>query len=96
MKAIRRSLKGDKDQKPQHVSITPKSAIAILPPKKVSVWFPFASRSTLARPSSPRFLAALAMPNRLIHFPLNPTGHKGPLRLHSRSSQHTRACLQQR
>ncbi|KMU91396.1 Bem1p [Coccidioides immitis H538.4] len=35
MKAIRRSLKGDKDQKPQHVSITPKSAIAILPPKKV-------------------------------------------------------------
>ncbi|PGH15075.1 hypothetical protein AJ80_05700 [Polytolypa hystricis UAMH7299] len=35
MKAIRRSLKGDKESKPQHISITPKSAIAILPPKKV-------------------------------------------------------------
>jgi len=35
-KAIRRSLKGDKEPKPQHISITPKSAIAILPPKKVS------------------------------------------------------------
>lgn len=35
MKAIRRSLKGEKDTKPHHVSITPKSAIAILPPKKV-------------------------------------------------------------
>ncbi|PGG99254.1 hypothetical protein AJ79_08617 [Helicocarpus griseus UAMH5409] len=35
MKAIRRSLKGEKDPKPQHISITPKSAIAILPPKKV-------------------------------------------------------------
>ncbi|KAH8690886.1 hypothetical protein BGW36DRAFT_389528 [Talaromyces proteolyticus] len=35
MKAIRRSLKGDRDSKPHHVSITPKSAIAILPPKKV-------------------------------------------------------------
>lgn len=35
MKAIRRSLKGEKDSKPHHISITPKSAIAILPPKKV-------------------------------------------------------------
>ncbi|BCR87120.1 phosphatidylinositol-3-phosphate-binding protein BEM1 [Aspergillus chevalieri] len=37
MKAIRRSLKGDKDPKPHHhhLSLTPKSAIAILPPKKV-------------------------------------------------------------
>lgn len=34
MKAIRRSLKGDRDPKP-HISVTPKSAIAILPPKKV-------------------------------------------------------------
>ncbi|KAM5432476.1 bud emergence protein 1 [Microsporum canis] len=34
MKAIRRSLKGEKE-KSQHVSITPKSALAILPPKKV-------------------------------------------------------------
>ncbi|EGC48618.1 protein kinase [Histoplasma capsulatum var. duboisii H88] len=34
MKAIRRSLKGEKEPKPQHISITPKSAIAILPPKK--------------------------------------------------------------
>ncbi|EGE09615.1 hypothetical protein TEQG_08555 [Trichophyton equinum CBS 127.97] len=36
-KAIRRSLKGDKEksQHHQHVSITPKSALAILPPKKV-------------------------------------------------------------
>ncbi|PTU20255.1 hypothetical protein P175DRAFT_0510182 [Aspergillus ochraceoroseus IBT 24754] len=35
--AIRRSLKGEKDPKPHHhhLSITPKSAIAILPPKKV-------------------------------------------------------------
>ncbi|OJD10736.1 hypothetical protein ACJ73_09712, partial [Blastomyces percursus] len=33
--AIRRSLKGEKEPKPQHISITPKSAIAILPPKKV-------------------------------------------------------------
>ncbi|KAF3387426.1 Protein scd2/ral3 [Penicillium rolfsii] len=37
MKAIRRSLKGEKDPKHHHhhISITPKSAIAILPPKKV-------------------------------------------------------------
>ncbi|EPS30754.1 hypothetical protein PDE_05706 [Penicillium oxalicum 114-2] len=37
MKAIRRSLKGEKDPRhhQHHVSITPKSAIAILPPKKV-------------------------------------------------------------
>lgn len=34
--AIRRSLKGEKDPKHHHISITPKSAIAILPPKKVS------------------------------------------------------------
>ncbi|KAL2832436.1 hypothetical protein BDW59DRAFT_104969 [Aspergillus cavernicola] len=38
MKALRRSLKGEKDPKPHHhhhLSFTPKSAIAILPPKKV-------------------------------------------------------------
>ncbi|CEJ55346.1 Putative Protein kinase activator Bem1 (Fragment) [Penicillium brasilianum] len=38
MKAIRRSLKGEKDPRHHHhhhISITPKSAIAILPPKKV-------------------------------------------------------------
>ncbi|CAG8908926.1 unnamed protein product [Penicillium egyptiacum] len=35
MKAFRRSLKGEKDPKHHHTSITPKSAIAILPPKKV-------------------------------------------------------------
>ncbi|KAJ5309103.1 hypothetical protein PENANT_c020G09374 [Penicillium antarcticum] len=35
MKAIRRSLKGEKDPKHHHISITPKSAVAILPPKKV-------------------------------------------------------------
>ncbi|BDD54921.1 bud emergence protein 1 [Monascus purpureus] len=37
MKAIRRSLKGEKDHasRPHHISVTPKSAIAILPPKKV-------------------------------------------------------------
>lgn len=35
IQALRRSIKGDKD-KPQ-VSIAPKSAVAIVPPKKVSV-----------------------------------------------------------
>lgn len=38
MKAIRRSLKSDKDRQShsaQHISVTPKSAIAIVPPKKV-------------------------------------------------------------
>ncbi|KAJ5622157.1 hypothetical protein N7528_005389 [Penicillium herquei] len=35
MKAIRRSLKGEKDPKHHHLSITPKSALAIIPPKKV-------------------------------------------------------------
>lgn len=34
IKALRRSLKNDKD-KVNHISITPKSAIAIVPPKKV-------------------------------------------------------------
>ncbi|KAI9051727.1 hypothetical protein LZ554_004767 [Drepanopeziza brunnea f. sp. 'monogermtubi'] len=34
MKALRRSLKNDKDRV-NHISITPKSAIAIVPPKKV-------------------------------------------------------------
>ncbi|KAJ5571877.1 hypothetical protein N7535_005537 [Penicillium sp. DV-2018c] len=36
MKAFRRSLKGEKDPKHHHISITPKSATSILPPKKVS------------------------------------------------------------
>ncbi|KFY99599.1 hypothetical protein V498_00666 [Pseudogymnoascus sp. VKM F-4517 (FW-2822)] len=36
MKALRRSIKGDKnDSKLQHISVTPKSAVAIVPPKKV-------------------------------------------------------------
>ncbi|KAI9704856.1 MAG: bud emergence protein 1 [Candelina mexicana] len=36
MKALRRSIKGDKtDTKLHHISITPKSAVAIIPPKKV-------------------------------------------------------------
>lgn len=36
MKALRRSIKGEKnDSKVQHISITPKSAVAIVPPKKV-------------------------------------------------------------
>ncbi|XWW93894.1 hypothetical protein V2A60_001833 [Cordyceps javanica] len=34
MKALRRSIKGDKD-KSQNASVTPKSAVAIVPPKKV-------------------------------------------------------------
>ncbi|KAI0914881.1 hypothetical protein F4823DRAFT_196685 [Ustulina deusta] len=34
MKALRRSIKGDKDKSPQ-ISIAPKSAVAIVPPKKV-------------------------------------------------------------
>lgn len=34
MKALRRSIKGEKDAKP-HLSIAPKSAVAIVPPKKV-------------------------------------------------------------
>ncbi|KAI0817741.1 hypothetical protein GGR55DRAFT_36745 [Xylaria sp. FL0064] len=34
MKALRRSIKGDKDKSPQ-ISITPKTAVAIVPPKKV-------------------------------------------------------------
>ncbi|KAK0620218.1 hypothetical protein B0T14DRAFT_225944 [Immersiella caudata] len=34
LKALRRSIKGDKDNKP-HISIAPKSAVAIVPPKKV-------------------------------------------------------------
>jgi bud emergence protein 1 len=37
--ALRRSIKGEKDARPQHISITPKSAVAIVPPKKVrSLW----------------------------------------------------------
>ncbi|KFY59739.1 hypothetical protein V497_04113 [Pseudogymnoascus sp. VKM F-4516 (FW-969)] len=36
MKALRRSIKGDKnDSKLGHISVTPKSAVAIVPPKKV-------------------------------------------------------------
>ncbi|KAK2760215.1 bud emergence protein 1 [Arachnomyces sp. PD_36] len=46
-KAIRRSLKGDKEPKSQHISITPKSAIAILPPKKViKALYDYESQST--------------------------------------------------
>lgn len=36
LQALRRSLKNDKE-KVNHISITPKSAIAIVPPKKVSL-----------------------------------------------------------
>ncbi|KAF4632211.1 hypothetical protein G7Y89_g5912 [Cudoniella acicularis] len=35
MKALRRSIKGEKDSKVQHISIAPKAAISIIPPKKV-------------------------------------------------------------
>lgn len=34
LKALRRSIKGEKENKP-HISIAPKSAVAIQPPKKV-------------------------------------------------------------
>jgi hypothetical protein len=33
---FRRSMKGEKDSRPHHISIPPKDAIAIVPPKKVS------------------------------------------------------------
>ena len=33
-KALRRSIKGEKEKTP-HISIAPKSAVAIVPPKKV-------------------------------------------------------------
>lgn len=37
LQALRRSIKGEKNEsKVQHISITPKSAVAIVPPKKVS------------------------------------------------------------
>ena len=35
LKALRRSIKGDKENKPPHIAIAPKSAVAIVPPKKV-------------------------------------------------------------
>ncbi|EPE24376.1 PX [Glarea lozoyensis ATCC 20868] len=35
MKALRRSIKGEKENKAQHISIAPKQAISIVPPKKV-------------------------------------------------------------
>ncbi|CAG8962324.1 hypothetical protein HYFRA_00005379 [Hymenoscyphus fraxineus] len=35
MKALRRSIKGEKDNRPHHISIAPKSAVSIEPPKKV-------------------------------------------------------------
>jgi bud emergence protein 1 len=38
-KALRRSIKGEKDGKP-HVAIAPKSAVAIVPPKKVRYYSP--------------------------------------------------------
>lgn len=58
--ALRRSIKGEKDAKP-HVSIAPKSALAIVPPKKVRhqthTWVPsLQSRElfgALARPGGP-------------------------------------------
>ncbi|KAF3480793.1 protein kinase activator Bem1 [Arthroderma uncinatum] len=55
--AIRRSFKGEKDHK-SHVSITPKSALAILPPKKVG------SPSSLSRPA--------VWPSRFLLLALNP------------------------
>lgn len=33
---VRRSVKGERDSRPHHISIPPKDAIAIVPPKKVS------------------------------------------------------------
>ncbi|KAK0636676.1 hypothetical protein B0T17DRAFT_587754 [Bombardia bombarda] len=35
IKALRRSIKGDKESKQPHITIAPKSAVAIVPPKKV-------------------------------------------------------------
>lgn len=37
IQALRRSIKGDKDKSPQ-ISIAPKSAVAIVPPKKVCAY----------------------------------------------------------
>ncbi|KAM3511509.1 hypothetical protein MY11210_004867 [Beauveria gryllotalpidicola] len=46
MKALRRSIKGDKD-KGQNASVTPKSAVAIVPPKKViRALYDYTARST--------------------------------------------------
>ena len=35
VQALRRSIKGEKENKAQHISIAPKQAVSIVPPKKV-------------------------------------------------------------
>lgn len=62
LKALRRSIKGEKDAaKSPHVSIAPKSALAIVPPKKVRHFSIFSGTRT-ARPCPLGFLiASLAM-----------------------------------
>lgn len=56
LQALRRSIKGDKDKNPQ-LSIAPKAAVAIVPPKKVGdtpVLICSLGRGWLARPTQPR------------------------------------------
>jgi hypothetical protein len=45
---FRRSVKGEKDSRPHHISIPPKDAIAIVPPKKVSRAVPACYPAALA------------------------------------------------
>ncbi|KAJ5675721.1 hypothetical protein N7462_008618, partial [Penicillium macrosclerotiorum] len=65
--AIRRSLKGEKEPKhhPHHISITPKSALAILPPKKVRTLPPLETLDPLWHlippPSPPRLSWCLGL-----------------------------------
>jgi len=44
-------MKGEKDSRPHHISIPPKDAIAIVPPKKVSRAFPSAYPAAQAAPT---------------------------------------------
>jgi len=46
--ALRRSIKGEKESKP-HITIAPKSAVAIVPPKKVRLDCPLPSLGRLWR-----------------------------------------------
>jgi len=50
IKALRRSIKGEKENKQPHFTIAPKSDIAVLPPKKVSL-SPSRNRSGAIRPT---------------------------------------------
>lgn len=57
-KALRRSIKGEKDGGKPHVSIAPKSALAIVPPKKVCVNSQFAPEAKNPHPSPGRHLGS--------------------------------------